>query len=269
VDFGDILAYLLEDEETQVVALYIEGLDAPRGLMEVAEANCGRKPVIAYKTGRSGSGDQASLSHTGSVAGRHLIYAGALRQAGVILVDSAEDLLDLAHALTIVPLPRGPRVAVLSAQAGPGMAACDVCEANGLEIVQFRPGTQAIINELLPPLALRSNPVDLGPAWYHSSALQGIVRAALEDENVDAVMLLMMFASANRATVTNIANVFQEWKQKKPAVACLVAPPGVWDEPILELEEGAALVNLPTPERAAKVMGSLWQYQTILNKTRR
>ncbi|OPX36218.1 MAG: hypothetical protein B1H13_14915, partial [Desulfobacteraceae bacterium 4484_190.3] len=73
---------------------------------------------------------------------------------------------------------------VLSGQAGPGMAGADICEAKGLHIARFTQKTQAAVNHLLPPLALRTNPVDMGPAWYDSAAITGIVQAVLEDENV-------------------------------------------------------------------------------------
>jgi len=163
------------------------------------------------------------------------------------------------------PLPRGGRVAILSGQAGPGMAASDVCEAEGLNIATFRPRTQQVINELLPPLALRTNPVDMGPAWYNASAIAGIVKAVMDDENVDAILLLMMFASANREAVAGISALLLEWKQRKPIIACLISPPGIWDEQVVALEKGSALVNVPTPERAARVMANLWQSRKLMD----
>ncbi len=89
VDFPDMLRYLVEaDESTSVIALYIEGLDKPRELMQTAAALRGRKPIIAYKAGRSEKGDSASRFHTGSLAGDHAIWTGALKQAGVLQVES-------------------------------------------------------------------------------------------------------------------------------------------------------------------------------------
>jgi acyl-CoA synthetase (NDP forming) len=197
------------------------------------------------------------------MAGRYEIYRGALKQSGILCVDSAEALLDAAKALSICTPPEGPAVAVLSGQAGPGMAACDLCEAEGLQVVPLSPGTQAKINELLPPLALRTNPVDLGPAWYNASAMEGIVNAVIEDERVDGVLLLMMFASANREVVTGLSNLLIERKGPKPILTCLVSPPGIWDEQVIRLEDAGVLVNLPTPERAARTMALLWQYRTL------
>lgn len=265
VDFPEMLAYLVEDPDTRVIVLYMEGVDQARRLLEVAKEKRGMKPVIAYKTGRAGTSNRASFSHTGSLAGRHEIYEGALRQAGILCADDAEGLLDAARVLASCPLPRGRRVAILSGQAGPGMAACDVCEAEGMEIVSFSPETQKRIHSLLPPLALRTNPVDMGPAWYNSGAIAGILRAALEDEHVDAVLLLTMFASANREAVSGISRLFTNWGQGKPLITCLISPPGIWDAEVASLEDAGVLVNIPTPERSARALASLWQYRKILD----
>ena len=264
VGFAEMIPYLMDDPETKVIALYLEGVDEPRRLVETAEANRGKKPIVAYKTGSASKGDQESLSHTGSMAGNQEVYEGALRQAGIFCVNSTQMLLDLSQALSVCSLPEGRRIAILTGQAGPGMAACDVCEAEGLEIVSFKSETQKIINELLPPLALRTNPVDMGPAWYNSNAVQGIVRAVMEDENVDGIILLMMFASANREVVPNISDLFIEWNQKKPVITCLISPPGIWDEHVINLEKAGAIINLSSPERAAKAMAYLWQYKRML-----
>jgi acyl-CoA synthetase (NDP forming) len=263
VDFAEMVAFLVDDPETRVIALYLEGLDDPRGLIEVAREKRGLKPIIAYKTGLATSGDRASLSHTGSMAGNHSLYEGALRQSGIACLGSAEALLDTAHALAHCPLPKGNRVAILSGQAGPGMAACDVCESEGMAIASFSAETQGMINRLLPPLALRTNPVDMGPAWYNSSTIAGIVRAVMEDGRVDGILLLMMFASANRGAVAGIADFLIQCRQKKPVVACLIAPPGIWDDQVLDLQKRGALINLPTPERAARVMSNLWKVKTM------
>jgi acyl-CoA synthetase (NDP forming) len=132
VGFAEMITYSMDDPDTRVVALYLEGLDDPRALMEATTQTRFAKPIVAYKTGSSRTGDQASLSHTGSLAGRHEIYEGALKQSGALYVDTVERLLDAARALALCPLPEGKRVAILSGQAGPGMAASDVCEAEGM-----------------------------------------------------------------------------------------------------------------------------------------
>jgi len=225
-----------------------------------------KKPIIILKAGKTKKGTEAVSSHTGSLAGNHDIYRGGFRQAGILCLDSSEALLDTARAMLMCPPPKGRKVAILSGQAGPAMAAGDFCEANGLEIAAFDSGTQKVINELLPPLALRTNPVDLGPAWYDARAISGIVGAVMEDKNVDAILLLMMFASANRGAIASVSELALRWKQQKPLITCLAAPHGIWEKQVKELEQSGALTNLPTPERAAQALVNLWEYRKIMEK---
>jgi acetyl-CoA synthetase (ADP-forming) len=260
VDFGDIVEYLIEDPETKVIAMYLEGIDHPKRLMGVAKRGKRKTPILAYKVGRSHTSDQASQFHTGSLAGKHEIYEGAFRQAGILMVGSSEELLDAAKALATCPLPEGNRVAVLSGQAGPGMAACDICEMGGLLIPPFSPETQQRVEELLPPLAIRTNPVDMGPAWYDSEATKGIVKTVLEDKKIDAVILCIMFASANRSAVGVLTHLLLEKRTNKPVLCCFSSPAGIWDDEIKQLE-GSGIPNYPTPERAAKVLSNLYRFK--------
>ena len=261
VDFAEIIDYLMNDSETGVIMLYMEGIDNPMRFIETVRNHRNKKPVIIYKTGSSEKSDQAAKSHTGSMAGKHEIYKGAFSQAGILLLDSAESLLDTAKAFASSEIPEGPGVAVLSGQAGPGLAACDVCEARGLKIINFEERTQQSINEFLPPLALRTNPVDMGPAWYNASAQSGIIRAVMNDNNVDAILLLIMFASANANLLRKLSEFLTEFKRSIPIISCILAPPGVWDDDIHRLEESGVIVNYPTPEQAARAMATLWEYK--------
>ena len=262
VDFPEMIEYLSQDPDTEAIALYVEGTDEARRMLEAAKRAVSTTPIVAYKTGSAQVGDLASASHTGSLAGNSGIYEGAFKQAGIVPAQSSMELLDMAKVLAHCPRPRGNRTAILSGQAGPGMAGADVCEREGLKIVSFTNDTQGKINQLLPPLALRTNPVDMGPAWYDASAIVGIVKAVMEDKNVDAILLYMMFASANADALERMSGLLKEWHQRKPVISCFLAPPGIWDIQVKELEESGALVNLSTPERAARAMAFLYNYSS-------
>ncbi|HUT70885.1 MAG TPA: CoA-binding protein [Desulfatiglandales bacterium] len=264
VDFREMVEYLVQDTDTEVIALYMEGVDRPRELIETAKAHRGTKPIIAYKTGVGDIGNQASRSHTGSLAGNEEIYSGAFSQAGILGVDSVESLLDTAKAMAVAPPLRGAGVAILSSQAGPGLAGADICQRAGLRIEPFSGKTQREINAILPPLAMRINPVDMGPAWYNSEATVGILQAVLKDENVSGILLFMMFASANVDSIKALSFLLERRKQEKPIITCLSAPPGIWDEYIRRYEEAGILVNFPTPERAAGVMVNLNRYRDLV-----
>ncbi|MBM4324736.1 MAG: hypothetical protein FJ115_14340 [Deltaproteobacteria bacterium] len=262
VDFAEMAEYLEEDSETRVIAIYLEGIDDPRRLLEVAKRGKYKKPIVAYKVGVSQTSDQASQFHTGSLAGKHEVYEAAFRQAGILTVRSSEELLDTAKALDISLLPEGKRVAILSGQAGPGMAACDVCEIEGLSIPRFSTRTQRVVETLLPPLAIRTNPVDMGPAWYDSAAIKGTVEAVLEDEQIDAILFCIMFASANRSAVGTLAESFLSMDRKKPIICCISAPDGIWNQEVKKIEE-TGIPNYPTPERAAKALANLLRYKKL------
>ena len=262
VGFADLLEYLVEDESTDVIAMYMEGVDDPHRLMDVARSMRGKKPLVVYKVGRSEVSDKASRSHTGSLAGQYKVYLGAFRQTGMLAVTSLEELLDAAKALDSCLLPQGNRAAVLSGQAGPGMAACDVCEERGLVLTTFSEETQARINTALPPLALRSNPVDMGPAWYSPEAIAEVADAALGDVNVDGVVLCLAYASANIGAVDALGDVLKGWASRKPIMCCLSAPGEISRVGICSLES-AGVPNYPTPERAAAALGNLWRYSGL------
>jgi len=264
--FAELLEYLVEDETTRVIAMYMEGVDDPHRLMQVARGVRGKKPVVVYKVGRSEVSDKASQFHTGSLAGQYKVYQGAFRQIGMLAVHSLEELLDAAKVLDTCPLPEGNRVAVLSGQAGPGMAACDVCEEMGLVLATFSEETQARINAALPPLALRSNPVDMGPAWYSPQAIAEVADASLGDPNVDGVVLCIAYASANVGAVESLSPMLKDWGRTKPIVCCLSAPGQLWSEGVRSLEE-AGVPNYPTPERAAAALGNLWRYRSLARAT--
>ena len=259
VGFPELLKHLVEeDEATRVIALYIEGLDNPGELLDTAKSVRGRKHIIAYKSGKSEKGDSASRFHTGSLAGDYQIWKGALRQAGILEVTSAEQMIDAAKALDVCAPLKGPRIAVLSGQAGPGMIAADAVEKAGLKLARFSAKTQETINGLLPPIAIRSNPVDMGPAWYDAKSSLEILKAAVEDENTDGVIFIAMFASANVGLAKAMAEYLKNVAPfKKPVAAVFTAPSGIWEEEIAELDGAKGISVVPTPERAGAVMGDL------------
>ncbi|MDD3846446.1 MAG: CoA-binding protein [Syntrophorhabdaceae bacterium] len=269
VDFPELLTHLVEtDDTTRVVALYIEGLDEPRKLLDAARSLRGKKPIIALKAGKSEKGDSASRFHTGSLAGNHAIWKGALRQAGILEVATAEELLDAAKAIDSCPLPGGTRIAVLSGQAGPGMIASDALEPCGLRLSEFSEATQRRINDLLPPIAIRSNPVDMGPAWYNPGNIIEILKTVLDDEQTDGVIFLAMYASANLKLAEGMVEYMKAVDPfRKPVIACFTAPPGIWDEPIKALDRSKGAAILPTPERAVNAMANLWKVRLLTKGT--
>ena len=102
----------------------------------------------------------------------------------------------------------------------------------------------------------------MGPAWYDSEAIKGIVHTVLEDKNIDAVVVCIMFASANRSAVGILTDLLLERRTNKPILCCFSSPPGIWDEEIKRLEQ-SGIPNYPTPERTAKALANLFRFKKM------
>lgn len=156
----DYIRLLVNDPETQVILLYIEGFNDGSRFLQAAKEITPKKPILLMKVGRTRQGQRAAISHTGALAGSIDVFHGAMRQAGVILGKSLEDLFDWAMALGHQPLPRGNRVAILTNSGGPGVSLTDVCAEEGLIIPPLHEDVQQKLRAFLPPTAVTGNPVD-------------------------------------------------------------------------------------------------------------
>jgi acetyltransferase len=169
----DLLSYLAEDVETEVVALYIESVAHGRRFMEALGGCARRKPVVVIKAGRTGAGQRATLSHTGSMAGADRVYDAALKQCGALRVRRVEEMFDACKAFVSVPSGLGRRVAIVTNSGGPGVLAADRAEEVGLDVRQPDAAVQGALSAFLPAHCALGNPVDLTVqgkgAWYRQA----------------------------------------------------------------------------------------------------
>ncbi len=157
----DALEYLGSDPQCKAIALYIEGLKDAGRFLEVAREITVHKPVIAQYVGGSAAGARAGSSHTGALAGPDYLYKGLFRQAGIIRVDSVEELYNQGWMLASQPPLKGKRIGVLTNSGGPGTAISHTCNAGGLEIPEFSDQLQQEVRKYLPPHGAAGNPIDL------------------------------------------------------------------------------------------------------------
>jgi acyl-CoA synthetase (NDP forming) len=192
VDDADVLEYLLGDAQTEVVAMYIEGLGHGRRFLKVAREVAREKPVVVFKAGTTEAGAEAALSHTASLAGSAEVFEAACTQAGLLRVNSFEEMLDVVKAFSFLPLPRGNRVAIIHYTGAGCVIAADACQTEGLALAEFSPATAEALREITPTWHTVRNPVDLWPAiernWVET-AYGVAIQAALRDEAVDALVV--------------------------------------------------------------------------------
>jgi len=191
VSGNDLLQYWADDPRTNVILLYLESFGNPKKFSEIARRVARRKPIVAVKAGRSQAGSRAAASHTGALASSDAAVDALFRQAGVIRTDRLEELFDVASLLAHQPLPKGPRVAILTNAGGPGILAADACEANGLELPALAETTRADLRSFLPAAASVGNPVDMlasAPPEHYRRALEALLR----DDAVDSVIAIFI-----------------------------------------------------------------------------
>ena len=261
LDFDELVAYFGQDEETEVIVLYVEGLEQPRRLISVAREITKRKPIVVYKAGRGEEMNQATSSHTGALAGEYEFYKAAFNQAGMITADSLTELVDVAKALAFQPAAGGNRVAILSVQAGPGIVMADKCHELGLRLAQFSPATQHRLRQLVSPLNPVDNPVDVAWRSDEFDACREMLKVVLDDDGVDAVTVAAVFYSSNMELMRAIVDTAKNYK--KPITVCLDSPRGVAYAEISTLEE-SGVPTYPLPERAVTGLAALVRYGEIV-----
>jgi acetyltransferase len=165
LNHADLLRYLLKDKNTQVIALFIEGILDGLEFMKVASDVSKVKPIVAFKVGRSESGKRAARSHTGAMAGSYEVYEAAFKQSGVILTKNTEEFFDTAMALSAWhhSLPKNDKLAIMTISGGPCVVASDTCEAIGLNVPILSDETREQVRKYIPFFGADSNPVDMTP----------------------------------------------------------------------------------------------------------
>jgi acetate---CoA ligase (ADP-forming) len=195
VDETDLLEYFLDDEDTRVIALYVESF--PRGRRFFDLAAQGKKPIVVLKGGKSASGARAAASHTASLAGNFELIRGALDQAGVYQADDFFELVDLARTLEMDfertrPKTEKPRVAVFTFSGAAGIVTTDHLEARGLSLAVLAPETRQRLEKWSPPWMPVNNPVDFWPAMEkHGPEItyrEGLA-ALVNDPGVDGIIV--------------------------------------------------------------------------------
>ncbi len=189
VSGNDLILAWEDDPATNVITLYLESFGNPAKFSRIARRIGRTKPIIAVKSGRSESGSRAASSHTGALASSDIAVQALFRQAGVIRVDTIEQLFDAANLLACQPIPSGARVGVVTNAGGPGILAADALEADGLFLPELSPALQEKIGSLLPAEASTRNPIDLiasgGPSQY-----EHVTSLLLDSGEVDSVMVI-------------------------------------------------------------------------------
>ena len=258
VDFGDLLDHLASDARTRSILLYIESIEAPRKFMSAARAAARNKPVIVVKAGRAGHGVQAAASHTGALAGSDIVYDAAIRRAGMLRVDTLQDLFMAAETLARFGSNRDTAMTLMTNGGGAGVMAADAAAAAGVELRDLGEGLRARLDAVLPPTWSHANPIDIigdAPVERYTQTLQ----ALLADSESGAV--LFMHAPTAIVRSDDIARACEPLvrEARGRVMACWLGDAAVADA--RRIFEAAGVANYGTPEEAVRAFAMLATYR--------
>jgi acyl-CoA synthetase (NDP forming) len=269
---ADYLEYLARDEDTRVIALYLEGLKDGRRFLRVAREVSRQKPILVLKGGQSAEGARATLSHTASIAGEDSIFDAVCRQAGLIRVWQLEHLFLMAEALLSQPLPRGERIAVVG-NGGQGVATVDNLAALGLEVPEFADEDKLELKKILPPHApIPRNPVDFAAGGVDTSDEVRVIEKLAALDYIDGIITNVpmerssgtsSLAGHKKAVITAVESfVGIPEKYGKPVITQKLMP----SETNVELLRSGGIPMCDSPQQCALAMHALTRYARIKSR---
>jgi acyl-CoA synthetase (NDP forming) len=195
IDESDALEYLAEDPHTSAIIMYLESIKRPGRFLEVAREVTRLKPVVVLKSGATEAGRHAAVAHTAAMGAEDRLVDGLLRQAGIVRIRDYSQLILAGKALSMAPLPKGPRISFLAPSGAMLVSLADLCVRLGLEVPDLTPEALERIQQISPPFIRMRNPVDI----WASASVHGVefgyregMEAVLKDPNIDAVVAVLM-----------------------------------------------------------------------------
>jgi acetyltransferase len=267
VDFGEILDYLIYDNRTHYILLYVEGIRNARRFMSALRSAARIKPIILLKAGRHAAGSAAVQTHSGMIAGSDIVFDAAIRRAGVVRVKNVGQLFYAAKALASKFKPQGKRLAIITNGGGPGAMAADRAGDLEIPLAELSVATTQTLNAVMPPTWSHSNPIDISgdatPERYRDAIL-----AVAQDEGVDGMLVMLSPQAMTQPLEVARAVIEVSDKTSKPILTCWMGEEQV-AEGRLALED-AGIPAFRMPETAVELyyhISTYYRNQRLLLQT--
>lgn len=263
IDVGalDVLEYLEEDENTNCIMMYLEGIIKKGGkdVYNIIKRISLKKPIILLKGGLTKQGQKAAASHTGSIASQVEILQAIFKQTNIIQADDTLELFDMARILSSSYLPRGNRIAIVTNAGGFGVLTTDQLEKQGFELTNLSNETIEFLKPQMPDEVIVSNPMDLtGSA--DTARYKLALNKVMEDPNVDLVILIILlslsFVESDIIDVIHAARV----NYRKPIVVCTIG--GQFTQMMVRMMEENEIPTFPDPRRTIAAVKALINYSS-------
>lgn len=257
VDFGDLLDHFASDPHTRAILLYIESIESPRKFMSAARAAARNKPVIVVKAGRAGKGLQAAASHTGALAGSDVVIDAAIRRAGMLRVDTLQDLFMAAETLAHFRGNPQRGLTLMTNGGGAGVMAADAAALAGVELPPLSEALRGKLDSVLPPTWSHGNPIDIigdAPVERYTATL----RALLDDPDTGTVLFMHAPTAIVRSEDIALACAPLAREAAGRLMSCWLGDAGVAEA--RRVFEGAGVAGYDTPEEAVRAFAMLTRY---------
>ncbi|MEG9194477.1 MAG: acetate--CoA ligase family protein [Candidatus Methanoglobus sp.] len=257
----DSLEFLLKDDKTKVIGMYLEGFVNGRKLFEALKR--AQKPVVILKSGRTEAGKRSALSHTASISKGDELFEGVCKQAGALKLKDYEEFVDTVKALALLPIPKGNRVGVIQPSGAECVMSADAVEEEGMRIATFSDRMKSKLQELAPEWHTVQNPVDLYPIIERSGDMVffDVIRLLCEDENVDAIVSGIFIPSLLGLDL----EMLSEFKKySKPIIFTMKEDVDPLRGVKMQIETKFPVY--PTPERAVRVLRNMYYFHKKFNK---
>jgi acetyl coenzyme A synthetase (ADP forming)-like protein len=256
VSSNDLLEFWEDDENTRVILLYLETFGNTRRFSRIARRISRKKPIVAVKAGRSDVGGRAASSHTGALAASDVAVDALFKQAGVIRVNTIEEMFNVSKLLTNQPLLQGPNLGILTNAGGPGVLAADAAIGWGLSVPGLSVDTRKKLASILPAEAALTNPVDI-IASASGEQFEQSLRIMLDDPSLDAILVINIPLREPEEIASAIRKVMAEYRGKKPVLACFMMSGAA----TVDLRyDGSVLPVYMFPEDAVQSLALAWPY---------
>ncbi len=265
LDFGDLIKYFNEDEDTAVISLYMEGVKDGRKFLDAARNS--KKPIVALKAGVSQRGAAAAASHTGSLAGSTKIYDAAFKQGHIVKAENLDALFDETMALSLQPPMRGDNLLIITNGGGVGVLATDAAEKYGVPIKDAPDDLKLHMRKHMPEFGSPKNPVDL-TGMADRPHYEGSIKDALKNSWVDGLVIL--YCETSFTDPQNIAEGIYK-AIKESGVEKPVAVSFVGGERSIKAGEWLIEHGIPyykSPDAAVRAIAALRTYGRYLERAK-
>ncbi|MFM1653785.1 acetate--CoA ligase family protein [Brevibacillus sp. B_LB10_24] len=257
VDVADCIKYLAEDENTNVIACYLEGTTDGQKLIEALQlAKEKKKPIVIVKVGKTDVGMKAAMSHTGSMVGSDAVYDTIFKQYGVYRAHTINEFIDVAKAFSDLPVMTGNRVAVFTVSGGVGIMLADQVMENGLALPETPEDVQERLKEILPIAGVK-NPLDTtAQVSYMPTLLEDFMDGVLGSGGYDAAIVFLGFSGLKAESLPTKLPSLLNMKEKFPHIPQIVVT--LLNPTSEKMLSDAGLVVNEDPTRAVKMLAALY-----------